>query len=608
MMVNLGKDFFQQLAFALQSSPSSLVTQNSLLEIFIMTDSPEVRDALKANARSRALVEGTDRAGARAMLKAVGFTDDDLAKPLIGIANTWIEIGPCNYHLRDLSERVKAGVRAAGGTPMEFNTISISDGITMGTEGMKASLISREVIADSIELVARGNFFDGIITLAACDKTMPGTIMAMIRLDIPGLMLYGGSIAAGNYQGRDVTIVDVYEAIGAYAAGKITYEELMAVEGVACPGPGACGGQYTANTMATVAEIMGICPMGVASIPAMDPSKKEASFDCGEAILQMIENDIRPSKIITRKSLENAVASVAGTAGSTNGVLHTLAFAREAGIPLTLDDIDEISRRTPILADLKPTGKYVAVDVHKAGGIRLIAQRMLEGGYLDGSCLTVTGRTLAEEASQAHETPGQQVIRPLSNPVSQNGGLHVLRGNLAPDGAVCKLKGTEPRTFSGPARIFESEHASFLAVKNQEIKAGDVVIIRHEGPVGGPGMQEMLQVTAALVGQGLGTKVMLITDGRFSGGTHGLMIGHVAPEAAIGGPIALIHEGDTISVDVDARTLTIEVSEAELAKRKAAWRPPEPHYKSGVMAKYAYLVAQADDGAVTNTADGLVKK
>lgn len=577
-----------------------------------MSDSPEVRDATQAfkaalNARSRTLLEGTDRAGARAMLKAIGLTDDDLNKPIIGIANTWTEIGPCNFHLRRLSAKMKEGIRRAGGTPLEFNTVSISDGITMGTEGMKTSLISREMIADSIELVARGNFFDGLIALAACDKTMPGTIMALIRMDIPGLMLYGGSIAPGVYQGREVTIQDVYEAIGAYTAGKISSDELKAIEDVACPGPGACGGQFTANTMAMVAELLGICPMGMADIPAMDDNKDRVAFDAGALMLRIIEQDLRPSKIITRTAIENAIAAVAASGGSTNAVLHTLAFAREAGIEFSVDDIDAISRRTPLLCDLKPTGRFVATDMYRAGGIRLLTQRLLEGGYIDGSALTVTGRTLAEEAASARETPGQEVIRPLANPINTNGGLHILKGNLAPNGGVVKLKGTEPRTFRGPARVFESEIDAFEAVKRQDIREGDVVVIRHEGPVGGPGMQEMLQVTAALVGQGLGGSVMLITDGRFSGATRGLMIGHVAPEAAVGGPIGLLREGDIIVCDVDARSLNVELSEEELAQRRAAWQPPAPRYRGGVMAKYARLVAQADDGAVTNSAVGLVR-
>jgi dihydroxy-acid dehydratase len=566
-----------------------------------MSDSPEIRDQVRAlNARSRTLVEGDDRAAARSMLKAIGLTDEDLAKPIIGIANTWTEVGPCNFHLRMLAHKMKEGIRAAGGTPLEFNTVSISDGITMGTEGMKASLISREMIADSVELIARANYFDGLIALAACDKTMPGTIMGLIRLNIPSLMLYGGSIAPGNYRGKDLTVQDVFEAVGAYAAGKITQEEFKEIEDVACPGPGACGGQFTANTMATLAEIMGICPMGMADVPAMNAEKENVAYRAGELILKLIEMDLRPSQIITRKSLENAIASAAATGGSTNAVLHTLAFAREAGISFTIDDIEAISHKTPLIADLKPTGKYTAVDVYNAGGIRLIAQRLVEGGLVEGSCLTVTGKSLAEEAASAKETPGQQVIRTIENRISDNGGLHILKGNLAPRGAVIKLKGDEPRTHRGPARIFNREEDAMQAVQHQKIVAGDVVIIRYEGPVGGPGMREMLGVTAALTGQGLGRDVLLITDGRFSGATRGMCIGHVAPEAMLGGPMGLLQEGDIIMVDIDARSLNVELSDAELEKRAAAWTPPKPHYTSGVMAKYARTAYQADDGAATN--------
>ena len=572
-----------------------------------MSDSPEIRDAMVRAARSRTLLEGADRSGARAMLRAIGLTDDDLAKPLIGIANTWIEIGPCNFHLRRLSAKVKEGIKRAGGTPLEFNTVSISDGITMGTEGMKASLVSRELIADSIELIARANYFDGIVCLAACDKTMPGPIMAMIRLDIPGIMLYGGSIMPGSYNGKDITIQDVFEAMGAYNAGKITLDELHAIESAACPGPGACGGQFTANTMGMVAEILGICPMGAADIPAMDSAKDDVSLLSGELILHMVEADRRPSQIITRAALENAIAAVAASGGSTNGVLHTLAFAREAGIPFTIDDIEAISKRTPLIADLKPAGKYTAVDVHRAGGNRLLAQRLVQGGYVDPSALTVTGKTLGEEAASAKETPGQDVIRTWDNAINSNGGLHILKGNLAPSGSVIKLKGVEPKQFTGPARVFDREEAAYAAVKSGQIKPGDVVVIRYEGPIGGPGMREMLQVTAAITGQGLGESVMLITDGRFSGATRNLCIGHVAPEAAVGGTIGLLHEGDMIHVDIDRRLIEVQLSDAELAARRVQWHPPTPHYTGGVMAKYARLVAQADDGAVTNSAAGLVR-
>lgn len=574
-----------------------------------MTDSPEIRAGLETaqKLRSRTLLEGVDRAGARAMLKAIGLTDDDLARPLIGIANTWTEIGPCNFHLRRLAAKVKEGIRKAGGTPLEFNTVSISDGITMGTEGMKASLMSREVIADSIELVSRGNFFDGIIALSACDKTMPGTIMALIRMDVPAIMLYGGSIAAGNYQGKDVTVQDVYEYIGAYQAGKITAEELKEMEDVACPGPGACGGQFTANTMGMFAEFIGICPMGMADIPAMDEGKDRVSLNAGELIMQMVHNDLRPSTIITRKALENGIAAVAASGGSTNAVLHSIAIAREAGVPFTIDDIEEISKHTPLICDLKPAGKYVATEMYKAGGNRLLAKRLVDASYVDGSAITCTGKTLAEEASTAHETPGQEVIRTFDNPIYASGGLHILKGNVAPDGCVVKLKGTEPRQFRGRARIFNSEIEAFDAVKRTEIVAGDICIIRYEGPVGGPGMQEMLQVTAALAGQGLGGSVAMLTDGRFSGATRGLMIGHVAPEAAVGGPIGLLQEGDTILIDIDARTINVDLSEEVLTQRRMAWQPPTPRYTSGVFAKYARSVAQANDGAVTNTRHSLAR-
>ncbi|MFW5772491.1 MAG: dihydroxy-acid dehydratase [Phototrophicaceae bacterium] len=552
------------------------------------------------NTRSRTLVEGDDRAGARAMFKAIGLTDDDLAKPLIGIANTWTEIGPCNFHLRRLSAKVKEGIRAAGGTPLEFNTVSISDGITMGTEGMKASLISRELIADDIELVVRANMLDGVVALSSCDKTIPGTMIALIRLDLPSLMLYGGTIMPGMVDGKPVDIVSVYEAIGAYAAGKITREKLNAIENAACPGPGACGGQFTANTMAMISQIIGICPMGFADVPAEDPRKDDVSFQAGQLVLKLIEQDIRPSQLFTRTALENAIATATATAGSTNAVLHTLAFAREAGIPFTLDDIEAISKRTPVIADMRPTGRFVAADLYRAGGVALLTQRMIEGGYLDGSTPTVSGQTLAQIAESAQETPGQEVIRPLDQPIKETGGLVVLKGNLAPDGAVVKLKGDEPAYHRGPARVFDREDDAFDAVQKQQIKPGDVVIIRYEGPVGGPGMREMLQTTAALVGQGLGRDVMLITDGRFSGGTRGLMIGHVAPEAMVGGPLGLLHEGDIIEVDVNERRISVLVDDAELERRRAAWIQPALRYTSGVMAKYARLAHQADDGATTN--------
>ena len=580
-----------------------------------MADTPEIRDQVRAlNTNSRTLVGGDDRAAARAMLKAIGLTDEDLEKPLIAVANTWTEVGPCNFHLRRLSAKVKEGIRRAGGTPLEFNTISISDGITMGTEGMKASLISREMIADSIELVTRANYFDGVIAISSCDKTIPGTIMALLRLDLPSLMLYGGTIMPGQFKGeyplpdntgspqqdKDINIVHVFEAIGAKASGKITHEQLKAIENVACPGPGACAGQFTANTMSTIGAIMGISPMGMNDIPAMDDAKDDISMQAGAMLLKLIADDMRPSKIVTRQSLENAIAVATGTGGSTNSILHTLAFAREAGIPLTVDDIEAISMKTPILADMTPTGTYNALDMYTAGGIRLLGQRMLEGGLLHGDALTVTGKTLAEECASAVETEGQKVVLPLDKPIKPTGGLVILKGNLAPNGAAVKLKGNEPKYFKGPARIFECEEDAFHAVQRQEIVKNDVVIIRYEGPVGGPGMREMLQTTAALVGQGLGADVMLITDGRFSGGTRGLMIGHVAPEAMVGGPIGLLVEGDQIEVDVEKRSINVLISDEEMTKRREAWTAPKPHYPSGVMAKYAKLAKQADDGAVSN--------
>ena len=551
-----------------------------------------------ANQRSRTLVGGAERAGARAMLKAVGYDDEALAKPLIGVANTWTEIGPCNFHLRKLAADVKRGIRAAGGTPFEFNTVSISDGITMGTEGMKGSLISREVIADSIELVAMSNMLDGVVALSACDKTIPGTIMALIRLDLPSLMLYGGTIYPGMLDGERLDVVSVYEALGKFQAGEMTYEELMQVENLACPGPGACGGQFTANTMAMISEIIGICPMGMGDVPAEDPQKGTVAYQAGELMLQILEDDIRPSQLVTRASLENALAASAATAGSTNSILHCLAFAREAGVELTLEDIETISRRTPIIGDLRPTGKYVALDLFKAGGIPILINRLLDGGYMRGGTPTVTGQTLAETCADAVETAGQEVVHDLANPIKDSGGLVVLRGNLAPAGAVVKLKDS-PAPLTGPARVFDTEEAAFKAVSNRQIVEGDVVIIRYEGPVGGPGMREMLQITAALYGQGLGGKTGLITDGRFSGGTRGLMIGHCAPEAAVGGPIALLQEGDMITIDVTQRLIQVDLSDEELAARQALWSAPTPNYAKGVMAKYARQVSQANDGAVT---------
>ena len=549
--------------------------------------------------RSDRLKSGYDRAPARAMLKAVGFTDEDLRRPLIGVANTWIEIGPCNFHLRRVAAKVKEGIRAAGGTPMEFNTVSISDGITMGTEGMKASLISREVIADSIELVARGNQFDAIVALSGCDKTIPGTIMALARLDIPGLMLYGGSIAPGHFEGRDVTIQDVFEAVGAYKAGRISEAQLRALENTACPGAGACGGQFTANTMATAAEFLGIAPMGSGSVPATAPERDEVASNAGRLVMAMLQRGVSARHIITRQALENAIASVAATGGSTNAVLHLLAIAREARVRLELDDFDRISAGTPVLADLTPGGRFVAHDLHKAGGIQLVARRLIEGGFAGGQSPTVTGRTLAEEAATAQETPGQDVVRPLDNPLKANGGLVILKGNLAPEGCVIKVAGHDMRYHSGPARVFDCEEDAFAAVQEGRINAGDVVVIRYEGPKGGPGMREMLGVTAAIVGAGLDDSVALLTDGRFSGATHGLMAGHVAPEAASGGPIAALRDGDTITFDVEQRRLDVRLSDVELAERLAQWQAPQPRYTWGVMAKYARLVSSASKGAVS---------
>ena len=550
--------------------------------------------------RSSALTDGPHRAGARAMLRAVGLKDDDFRKPLIGIANTWIEIGPCNYHLRELAEHVRDGIRAAGGTSLEFNTVSISDGITMGTEGMRASLISREVITDSIELVARGNLLDGLIVLVGCDKTIPGGVMALARLNIPGLVLYGGSIAPGHFEGHAVTIQDVYEAIGAHARGKITDAQLKELECSACPGVGACGGQYTANTMAMVCEFLGIAPMGLSSIPATNEGKAKAGEVAGKLTLELLKRNLTPSKVITRSAIENAIAGVAASGGSTNAVLHLLAIAREAGVPLSIDDFDRISSATPILADLKPGGRFVATDLYAAGGTSLLAKRMLEAGLLRGDCITVTGRTLAEEAAAAKESAGQEVIRGRSNPLKPTGGLVILKGNLAPEGCVIKVAGHNVLNFRGPARVFDGEEAAFAAIENNQIKAGEVVVVRYEGPRGGPGMREMLQVTAALVGAGLGDSVALLTDGRFSGATHGLMAGHVAPEAAVGGPIAAIRDGDTIVFDLPKRTLSVEVTDAELQKRLAAWKAPKPHYTHGVMAKYALLVSSSSLGAITS--------
>ena len=547
---------------------------------------------------SRTILTGRDRAPARAMLRAVGLTDDDFERPLIGIANTWTEATPCNYHLRELAEWVKEGVRLAGGTPLEFNTVVVSDGITMGTEGMKTSLISREVIADSIELMARGYMFDGIVALSGCDKTIPGTVMALARLNLPGLMLYGGSILPGRFQDRDVTIQDVFEGVGAAAAGRMSEQELHDLECAACPGAGACGGQFTANTMATAFEALGISPMGSGTVPALQADKADVARNCGRLVLDLIRQDVRPRDIITRGSLRVATAMVAASGGSTNAVLHLLAVAREAGVEFTIDDFDRWADETPLLADLKPGGRYVATDLHQAGGVRLILKRLIEGG-LPADLPTVSGLTLAEEAAKANETEGQQVVRPLGNPLKPTGGLVILKGTLAPEGCVVKVAGHERVYHRGPARVFEREEDAFAAVQAGLIRAGDVLVIRYEGPRGGPGMREMLGVTSALAGAGLKEQVALLTDGRFSGATHGLMAGHVAPEAAVGGPIAAVREGDVVVFDVPNRRLDLEVPPDEVARRLAAWSPPAPAYRTGVMAKYARSVGSASEGAVT---------
>ena len=549
--------------------------------------------------RGNPLTSGLHRAPARAMLKAVGFSDDDLRKPLIGVANTWIEIGPCNFHLRDLAVHVKNGIREAGGTPMEFNTVSISDGITMGTEGMRASLVSREIITDSIELVARGNGFDGLVVLVGCDKTIPGGIMALARLNVPGLVLYGGSIAPGTWNGREVTIQDVFEAVGANAAGRITDEDLRRLEASACPGAGACGGQFTANTMAIASEFLGIAALGSGSVPATDPKKAAVARLAGRMVMDLVRAGVRPRDIITRDALENAIASVATTGGSTNAVLHLMAVAYEAGLDLALADFDRISARVPLLADLKPSGRFVATDLHAAGGSPLVARRLVEAGILHSSARTVSGRTIGEEALAAIETPGQEVVRPVDRALKAAGGLVILRGNLAPDGAVMKVSGTNRLEHRGPARVFDSEEAAFDAVQRQAIKANDVVVIRYEGPSGGPGMREMLAVTGAIVGAGLGDSVALVTDGRFSGATRGFMVGHVAPEASQGGPIAAIRDGDEIVIDVPHRRIQIDVADSVLKQRLDGWRGPAPRYTSGVLSKYARLVSSASTGAVT---------
>ncbi len=550
--------------------------------------------------RSATVFDGPDRAHSRAYMKGIGFDDDALSRPTIGIANTWTEAMPCNFHLRGLAEHVKEGVRAAGGTPMEFNTVAVSDGVTMGTQGMKASLVSREVIADSIELMARGYQFDAIVALCACDKTIPGCAMALARLDVPSVVLYGGSIAPGHWHGRDVTILDIFEAIGAHSAGNMTDEELNELEGVASPGAGACGGQFTANTMACAFEALGISPGGSAMVPAEDADKNTVAEKIGELVMRVLVDDITPSKVITRDSLENAIACVCASGGSTNGVLHLIALGHELGIELEMADFDRISRATPLLADLKPGGRFIATDLYAAGGVPLILERLAQAGILHGEAITVTGRTIAEEAALATEAPGQEVVRTLADPVKAEGGLAIMGGNLAPEGAVIKVAGTERREQTGPARVFESEEECFRAVKEQKINAGDIIVIRNEGPIGGPGMREMLQVTAAIVGEGLGESVALITDGRFSGATRGLMFGHVAPEAVSGGPIAAIREGDQITLDVDTRRMDVDLSDEEIAQRVAEYQPPTSPFGSGVMSKYAATVSSASRGAVTH--------
>jgi dihydroxy-acid dehydratase len=548
---------------------------------------------------SAALTHGPERAGARSMLKAMGFTDDDLAKPIVGVATTWIETMPCNHNQRRLAEFVKEGIRAAGGTPMEFNTIAVSDGVTMGTEGMKASLISREVVADSIELVARGHLFDGIVMLVGCDKTNPAGAMAAARLDLPTVILYNGTIYPGTYKGQELDVVSVYEAIGAYRAGKIELSELYEIENRACPGAGACGGQYTANTMSMVLETLGLSPAGLNGIAAEDPRKDEAARRCGELVMDLVRKDLKPSQFVDRRSIENAIAMVAATGGSTNGVLHLLAIASEFLIPLEIDDFDRIAERTPLIGDMRPGGRFRASELTDAGGVELVMRELLKKDLLHGDATTLEGKTIADIAAGARETPGQEVVKPIETPLKPNGGLAILHGSLAPEGCVVKLAGHERRFHRGPARVFDSETECYAAVRAQQIKPGDVVVIRYEGPVGGPGMQEMLQVTAALVGEGLGESVALLTDGRFSGGTRGLMVGHVAPEAALGGPIAFVRDGDSIALDVDMRELNLEVDEHELAGRRREWRRPAPRYTTGVMAKYAALVSSASEGAVT---------
>ena len=551
-----------------------------------------------AKRHSAAITDGPDRAGARSMLKAIGLDDEALARPLVGIATSWIETMPCNWNQRELARHVRRGIIEAGGTPMEFNTVAVSDGVSMGTSGMRASLVSRETIADSIELVVRGHLLDGLVCIVGCDKTIPAAVMALARLDVPGLVLYNGSIAPGRFNGQNVTVQDVYEAIGAAAAGTMSHEELHELENAACPGAGACGGQFTANTMATVVEFLGISPGGLNDIPAVDPAKHEAAYEAGKIAMRLVRDDVRPSQVMTREALENAIAAVAATAGSTNGVLHLLAIAKELGIELELEDFDRIAERTPVVADIKPAGRFVATELHAAGGVALVARELLKAGLVHGDAPNVDGRSLSGVASAVVETPGQEVIVPIETPLKATGGIAILRGNLAPDGCVVKLAGHERLFHSGPARVFDSEEDCFAAVKARSIEPGDVVVIRYEGPAGGPGMREMLHVTGALVGEGLGDEVALITDGRFSGATHGLMVGHVAPEAARGGPIAALRDGDTIELDVEKRELRVLLSDDEIAARLAAVVQPPPRYTTGVLARYAKLVSSASEGAV----------
>lgn len=548
---------------------------------------------------SRELLDGPDRAPARSYFKAVGFNDEDLKKPLVGVAHCWIEVTPCNYNHRELAEKVKQGVRAAGGTPIEFNTISVTDGIAMGTEGMKSSLISREVIADSIELVCRGHLFDALVAITGCDKTIPGSAMALLRLNIPGLILYGGSIMPGKYKGKNLTIQDVFEAVGSYNSGQLSQKDLLGIENFACPGAGACGGQFTANTMSTALEMMGISPMGFNGVPAEIPKKEKVASDCGRLVMKILKKGLLPRHIVTRKALLNSICGVMATGGSTNAVLHLLALAKEAGVRLSLNDFDRISRKTPVLADLKPAGRFTATDMYSAGGMPLVAKHLLSKGLLYENEITVTGRTIGKEAQRARAKNKIGVIRSINNPMKKTGGLVILKGNLSPDGCVMKTSGTERPIHEGRARVFNREEDAFTAVKNGKIKAGDVIVIRYEGPKGGPGMREMLSVTAAVQGSGLGKDVALITDGRFSGATHGFMVGHISPEAADGGTLAIVRNGDIIVLDVNKRLLEVKLTKSEINRRLRQWKAPKPRYKRGALAKYSRTVSSASEGAIT---------